>query len=453
MNLRTKFTVLVAFCTLVLLGIFYLFSLNTAERAILGFNTRSAVELSTSIIERADVLAVLDEQDRAAAPEELVAKLSHAFADQFFVVIEDNQLASENITNTRRALTLVETDVGYQFQIQQEGTQPAIVQVSRPLVELDHLKVFFVPKVVLSQHNQQRALQQRLSHEFMWALFGLSGVAIFLSWVGAGYFLRPLILAEEGFKHLKAGKLQTRLSIRRDDEVGKLVKGFNDLAIWLEGLHQQYRQMNNDLAHELRSPLNAVTSRLEALEDGMIKPDAGQFKQMREEISAITALVEDLRLLSLSESTQLSLTLREVKLKPLLEQLVATYQSNANISLQLESTNTSAWADPERTRQILVNLIDNAIRYGSEPIVISVDTQASYLLLSVSDAGKGISDGDKARIFDRFFRSDSTRADGGLGLGLAISRQLALLQGGELAVEDNEPAGTRFILKLKAKGD
>ena len=451
MTLRTKFTALVALCTLVLLGIYYLFSLHTAERAILGFNTRSAVELSTSMVESSDVLAVLDEQDHAKTSPALIAKLSRAFADQFFVILEDQQLSSNNIVTEQRTLELVETEVGYQFHIEQAGSQAAIVQVSRPLVELGNRKLFSIPQIVLTQHNQQRLLRQRLSNEFMWALIGLSGVAIFLSWLGAGYFLRPLARAEDGFKHLKAGRLETRLSVERDDEVGQLVKGFNDLAIWLEGLHQQYRQMNNDLAHELRSPLNAVASRLEALEDGVIEPSAAQFRQMRTEIAAITSLVEDLRLLSLTESSQLSLNLQTVSLPPLVEQLVSSYEPVTKIQLTVENSAAEVWADPERTRQILVNLIDNAIRYGSEPISINIRARDNSFYLSVSDLGEGISESDKARVFDRFYRSDSARSDGGLGLGLAISQQLAQLQGGDLIVEDNQPSGATFVLVLRLK--
>jgi signal transduction histidine kinase len=458
MKLRTKFSGLVACCTLVLLGSFYLLSQYTAERAILGFYAQSALVISNNILEDDDIDLVISRN--ALSIDNITSDLYQSFPEHFFILMDKGEVCAENISNENTSLVVNTISSGYQFTIKATANRPSIVQINKAQTEFEFnaikYQLFWLPKIVLQQDKQKLALQQNLNQAFMWTLIGLSAVAIILSWLGSGYFLKPLQTLHSGLADLKAGRLDTRLLNKKaGNEVNLLLEEFNQLATWLQGLHQQYKQMNSDLGHELRTPLNALQSRIEALNDGIIEPSQHHYLQMQSDLTILTRLVNDLSLLSLTESGQLSLDISQFDMSELAQNVAARYISQAsergikfNIDLPLSLRCT---ADKARTSQILINLLDNAFKYGTQGKYIKLHAaqQNNQVMIKITDKGAGLTYEQQANIFERFYRVDPARNDNrSLGLGLAISQQLAKLQNGTITVKSEPNQGCEFTLYL-----
>ncbi len=455
MKIKTKFTLLVAVCTLLLLGVNYAISVYSANKAIIEFNQRSAVILSSAILEQeqvADFIAALP------APQTINTTskaLFAAYPEQAIVVVSDKQVVLDNVSTLGANLTMREVDSGFQFEVGRDGTFPSIVQIGGEqhslVFENKNYLLFWFPKAVLSRNIQQNALSEDLNYSFLSSLVILSAIAIVLSWLGAGYFLRPLQTVSKGFATIKSGDLNARLAVERHDEVGELINGFNQLASWLQGLHQQYEQMNSDLSHELRTPLNALKSRLEAIEDGLLQPNVEQIQQMQEELAVVLRIVEDLNLLSLADEQVIKLHIEKVDVGLLATNLVEQYRERStgtNVILSSEIEQGSfAQLDKARLRQVLVNLLDNAFKYGAGGGCISLKVKRveGVVNIIVADNGVGLTMQQQELVFERFFRVQTSRTSfNNLGLGLPICKHLVELMGGEISLGSAPQQGCEF---------
>jgi len=214
--------------------------------------------------------------------------------------------------------------------------------------------------------------------------------------------------------------------------------------------------MTADVAHELRNPLSVIRGNLEAMIDGVYPADVDHVRPIYEETMLLQRLVEDLRLLSLADDGQITLNRSDVDVRALLDGVASGAQAMAQekgIALQVDAgTPLIVEGDASRLRQVLNNLIGNALRYTPPggTITLHTDQDADHVTLSVTDTGPGIPARDLPYIFDRFYRGDAARdrASGGSGLGLAIARALAEAHGGEIHVQSHVGQGTTFTLVL-----
>jgi len=293
-------------------------------------------------------------------------------------------------------------------------------------------------------------------HQSFALWFGvLSVLAIALAWLGALYLLSPMHQLKAGFSRLEQGDLSVQIDSERTDEVGSIFLSFNQLSATLQRLQQQYKQMSSDIAHELRTPLTALRSRLEAIQDGLLKADAVQVEQLLDDLHNLTRLVDDLRLLSLSEAGQLKVELQPVDLSAMLQHLHQTYQPLAQqllLEFELQLQEAQVLADPLRLRQVITNLLDNAFKYGAagRKINVSVQPAGSNWQLVVSDQGPGIQALPVEQVFERFYRDPISGKQPGSGLGLAICKQLTELMQGQISVHSEVGKGSSFSLLLPA---
>jgi signal transduction histidine kinase len=267
--------------------------------------------------------------------------------------------------------------------------------------------------------------------------------------------LRRLTAASEA---MAGGDLSQRVTTTRSqDEIGELGRTFNRMASDLETADTQRRQMTADIAHELRNPLSIIRGNVEAMLDGIYPLDAEHLGLIYEETLLLQHLVEDLRLLSLAEAGQLTLTRAAVDLTALLSGVadgIRAVVQEKDIRLQLDIPNTQlgVQGDAARLRQAVSNLVSNAIRYTPPQgaITLRARQEAGHVRISVSDTGPGISAQDLPHIFDRFYRGDTARdrASGGSGLGLAITKALIEAHGGTIEVESEPGQGAYFSIDL-----
>ena len=300
---------------------------------------------------------------------------------------------------------------------------------------------------------------RRLYSSLVYASLGAVLASVFLGVLLARSLTRTLRELTVATKKVAKGELEQQVPIRSNDELGELAASFNQMSSDLAQSRDLRRQMTADIAHELRTPLTVVLGHTEALSDGALPPDPETFEIIYDETKRLNRLVEDLRTLSLSDAGELHLNRHRTSPGDLLERAAAARKSEAkakDIALQIESAVElpAVEVDPDRMTQVLVNLLDNALRYTPAGGTISLSARRIQegVAIEVKDTGPGIPPEDLSHLFERFYRGDKSRQreEGGSGLGLAIAKSLVESQSGQMRVESQPGEGATFIIELPA---
>ena len=270
--------------------------------------------------------------------------------------------------------------------------------------------------------------------------------------------LRPLEQLTQSSRRIANGHYDERVAVPDSLELARVATYFNQMAEALEHVEQQRIALIGNVSHELRTPLAGVEGYLEGLIDGLFPDNTKTFAQMYQEVRRLRRLVNDLQELSRVEAGQVSLHLERFSLSPLIERIVDQLQPQAiakelQVNIVGSDQPLMAYADPDRTAQIALNLIGNAIRYTPEGgwITITGTAQRGQVQIVVQDSGIGMPPESLPYIFERFYRVDTSRArsSGGSGIGLTISRHLAWAMRGDLS--GSSPGlnqGSTFTLSL-----
>ena len=263
---------------------------------------------------------------------------------------------------------------------------------------------------------------------------------------------RPLTELVDAAGRIEAADYSVRVpeSPRGRGELRGLGRAFNTMAARLEQEDATRRRLLADVSHELRTPLAVIQGNLEALLDGVYPPDEAHIGPILEETRVLERLIDDLRTLSLAESGALPLHREPTDPAVLLEDVAAAHRARAeatgvSIGVTLEGTPPTIEVDPMRIRQVLTNLVDNAVRAmpGGGAITLSAAARDGRLSIEVADDGPGIPAGLRDSLFERFTKSAESR---GSGLGLAIARAIVTAHGGTIALVPGP--GTRIRLDL-----
>ncbi len=278
--------------------------------------------------------------------------------------------------------------------------------------------------------------------------------------------LRRLAAAADRITH---GDLETRVPTAGRGEVAQVGAAFNTMAEALHRTEAQRQQMVSDIAHELRNPLVTLNGTLEAIQDEVFTASPEVIDSLAEEARQLSHLVRDLAELNAAESGHLRLASGLLDLGEVVRAVAEAHTvvaRAAGLTLQLDDRHGRDAApehdggralvvgDEVRLRQVLTNLVSNAVRY-SHPggtVTITTATTADAVEVRVADQGVGITAEQLPLVFDRFWRADAARAraTGGTGLGLAISRELVHAHHGELTVTSQPGVGTEFVVRLPA---
>jgi signal transduction histidine kinase len=222
--------------------------------------------------------------------------------------------------------------------------------------------------------------------------------------------------------------------------VRSIGRAFNSMTARLESQQRQRRDLMADLAHELRTPLTVMQGRLEGMLDGIYPRDEAQVAQILDDTRQLARLVEDLRRLAYAEEGTLALQRESTDLGLLLEDAAASFRADAErrrvtLSVQVAESLPVIEIDPVRIREVVSNLLSNALRYAPDGGSVSVEARsqaAGSVIVEVSDNGPGIAAQDLPHVFDRFFK---VRTSSGSGLGLAIASKLVAAHGGTIAAQ------------------
>ena len=310
-----------------------------------------------------------------------------------------------------------------------------------------------IPMVVTSEEDFLERVNDSL-----WKV-GLIAVAVALviGLILTRQITRPVRALISGARHLTKGELSYRVTVKSRDEIGELADSFNIMASSLEKGEQSRRQLTADIAHELRTPLTVIEGTVDGIIDGVFQPDTEHLRSIKEQTALLTHLISDLRDISLAESGQLKLNLTSTDMVELVRRVVSNYEINArekNIRIKLEEEPqiSEIEADTVRMEQVISNLLVNAIRHtpSSGSISVTIKNDEGGLAISVADTGEGIAQDDLPHVFERFYRSGSSRSrkEGGTGLGLAIVKQMVEAHGGKVWVESKKGTGSIFSILL-----
>lgn len=278
---------------------------------------------------------------------------------------------------------------------------------------------------------------------------------------------RPLAHLTDATARMASGDYSARVKVQAPREVHRLADSFNDMAAALERdvrelrwQAQLRRELVANVSHELATPLTAIEGFTEALRDEMIHdPVVRQqtVSTIAREAARLHRLVEQLRQVVLYEADALALDRAPLALAPLVEETLAVLmpefeQKGIVVANTVGAALPPVFADGDRVTEILLNLLDNALRHTPRQghIEVAGEVADDAIWISVADDGQGIPADQRERIFERFFRIDSSRSSqtGGTGLGLAIVKELVEAHGGTILVEDREGGGVRFRFSL-----
>jgi signal transduction histidine kinase len=305
------------------------------------------------------------------------------------------------------------------------------------------------------------AFQDAVRAALLAATLTALGAAVVVSLALAARIANPVSRLAGVARRIASGHYTERVPSEGQGEVAELARAFNQMSASLEGTERRRLQLVGDIAHELRTPLTTLDGYIEGLEDGVVVPTPETWQLLRRETARLTRLVGDLQELWRAEAGQLPLTIGELDLGDLLGEVVERFAPEAaSRGIRIETDlglPARALADRDRVVQILANFLSNAIRYSpaDAAVVVGTDRRGGQARLWVRDAGPGLTDEQRAQVFERFYRLEPSRsrAEGGAGIGLAIVRALAEAMGGRAWAESPGPGlGSTFWVALPAPG-
>lgn len=289
----------------------------------------------------------------------------------------------------------------------------------------------------------------------------IAGVA---GWISTSQALSPLeAVTQTALQITRADDLSRRIPYQgpEDDEVGQLIKAFNQTLSRLENLFNTQRRFIADVGHELRTPLTVIKGNIDLMRR-MNCTDDESMDSIESEVDRLTRLVGDLLLLAQAESGKLPLANELVEIDSLVLEVLNQMRVLSKDRLRLtlgEIDQVLVCGDKDRLKQVLVNLIGNAIQYtpaGGE-VIVGVGKVDNRARITVSDNGPGIPPEDLPHIFERFYRGEKSRTrtkEGkGFGLGLSIAYWIVRNHGGQIEVSSREPGGTTFCVWLPLAQD
>ena len=282
----------------------------------------------------------------------------------------------------------------------------------------------------------------------MVAIFAL--VRLFLSGMrGVGMPLGDIVSAAE---RVGSGDFSARLIERGPPFLRSVARAFNTMTTKLEKQERLRRDLMADVAHELRTPLSVMRGRLEGIVDGVYARDDATLTTLLDETRVLERLVEDLRTMAHAEGGTLMLQKETTDLGVLIGDVVRLFAARAAtdgiyLCVDVPAPMPMIEIDPLRVREILANLVANALRYTSRDgrVGVSAASGDDTVTIQVEDTGAGIPADELPRIFDRFAKGDDSR---GSGLGLAIARRLTEAHGGSIGAVSTVGAGTTITIRL-----
>ncbi|MBM7855463.1 signal transduction histidine kinase [Desulfohalotomaculum tongense] len=306
-----------------------------------------------------------------------------------------------------------------------------------------------------------------LQHVTVYTALGGVLLATVLSLFLSRSLVKPLLEINRAARDMARGNYNRKLNIKSSDEIGMLAQSFNTLAAelkekidTLERLDQTRRDFVASVSHELRTPLTIVQGYTEALQDGLAKNERQRqeyLTNIHDELMRLRRLVDDLLDLRRLETGQINISFSPVNLLEVIQRVVngirpLAVEKGVEIITALPHNLSAVSGDEDRLAQVLINLLDNALRVSApgDKLTVSAEEKQQSVSVSVSDTGPGIPEEELPLIWERFYKVDKsrTREGAGTGLGLVISKKIIEMHGGTIGVKSKLGKGSTFTFTL-----
>ena len=374
--------------------------------------------------------------------------MHYAFSEDVIIQINENNNMSWNSSLY---------GIMYGMEDEHSNNQDDFLYKSYPLVINDvNIGTIDVgrPRSIISNIEDKRFLIAINSIFILASILSLI-VAIRSSTHISKKFLNPIYEIKENAKLIEEGKYKNLVDVDTNTfELYELSVSVTELAERLSYQEALKRRMTADIAHELRTPLAAVQSHIEAFMDKVWIPDDERFEVIHKETVRLTKLIDELSELSIVEDDVINIKLRNVDVSSILNEVLDSYESmfiSKNIELIKNiKNNINIMGDTDYLKRIFVNILSNAIKYSYEngTINVSLGEIDDKIKIMIKDTGIGIPKENLKNIFERFYRSDLSRnrATGGTGIGLTITKALVEAHGGTIKIESELDNGTNVII-------
>lgn len=303
-------------------------------------------------------------------------------------------------------------------------------------------------QIAIDVADIERAKQAIQRGGLLLALFGMLGSAT-IAWISASRVSRPIKdLADAVEQIARTGNLDVEVAVDGDSEIKQLTSSFNLMTAALRSSREQQKQLVQDASHELRTPLTSLRANSELLQRSDLDENARVeiLRDIRTEVDELTLLSAELS--ALATDQKLSELVAKVDIGPLVEEIVSRARRRYSRDISL-SINDSATVDLRQSQfdRALSNLIDNAVKFS--PVETAIEVVVDSNRIEIVDHGPGVAASDKSRIFERFYRSTSTRSLPGSGLGLAIVKQFVDDHDAKIEVTDTPGGGATMVIQFK----
>ncbi|MGC3981494.1 MAG: HAMP domain-containing sensor histidine kinase [Steroidobacteraceae bacterium] len=409
----------------------------------------------------------IEEEVQSAIDEEILG-LSHIYEEQGLQALMSAVDARTENSEDRDALYLL-TDNSGKHLAGSSMTWPAEVPLvddswfTVPEADGDTLegKVFLFDeneRLLVARRSPLKGFRDRLSGRLLLACFlAIAGSGWLAAWV-LGRYRRRLALIQSKARDILSGNLSQRLQANGSgDELDELISEFNQAFAEIEKLMEATRHVSSAIAHDMRRPIAALRYRLETLSRHAELPSSVQqdinvlLDQTDQSLNTFSALLRLARL----ESGSYGPKKEPVDLHHLLQELVDTYAPVAaaeHMEFTAQLTNATVLGDGNLLFLGLQNLIDNAINYGEQRIQVTLSVQDELARIEVRDYGPGVAPAALPHLFERFYRADSARTEGGSGIGLALVRAIVDVHGGQVVASNAHP-GLSMVITLPLARD
>ena len=265
-------------------------------------------------------------------------------------------------------------------------------------------------------------------------------------------FSSPITYLQKKAENMIKGDLTTEIKVASSTtEIVKLSISLDRLRKSLLQQEDLRKQLASNISHELRTPLNIIQNQLEAIIDGIFEPTEERLDGLLQEVIRLTSLVGELEKVTTIESNDFIPDIKDVKLASVVENVCSTFEAafkrkNIDLITKLQK-GIIVKAQEDKLIQLVINIINNALKYTDHgSVTVSTYMKDNHAVFEVKDTGIGLSEEDKVKIFERFYRVEKSRNrnTGGAGLGLSIVKNIADAHGWEIEVESDGKSGTTF---------
>lgn len=308
---------------------------------------------------------------------------------------------------------------------------------------------------VLASTDHMDESISRIRNLLLLSGIGAMLLALGITWISAQILSRPLLQMQRATRKIAVGDLETRLPIHSKDEIGLLAEAINDLAKDLQRYRDTRQEFFANISHELRTPITYLEGYAKVVKEKLYTSEEEKDKYLdiiQEEASRLQRLVNDLFDLAKMEEGKISLSLEWIDLTDIVRSSIRKMEWKVNekglvMRGSYDEEIPLIVGDGLRMEQIILNMLDNAIRYTDQgDIRVHLHKDLKHVTITIEDTGIGIAEEELPLLFERFYRVEKSRSrqHGGTGLGLSIVKKLVELQGGTIKVRSKAGAGTRF---------